>query len=178
MENSIEWRDVKGYEGLYKISNLGHVFSLDRKITTKQGRTYLRKGMAITVRLNNFGYLDTRLCKNGIKKSVFVHRIIAEAFIDNPNNYCCVNHKDLNRQNNSIENLEWVTSKMNAEHARRMRRLSAKHSKGRPVIDVCTGVAYPSIRKAAKALNVSYSSCKRMINGYGKNMIPCLKLAS
>lgn len=86
-----EWRPIIGYDG-YFVSNLGNVKSVDRIIKTRTGKHCKIKGKTITVMLNNFGYLDTRLYKNGKKKSAFLHRLIAEAFISNPFHLTQVNH--------------------------------------------------------------------------------------
>ena len=94
------WKDIKGYEGLYQISNLGNVKSLKNKI-------YLKPS------IHKKGYLHCGLSKKGEKKQCFIHRLVAETFIDNPYKLPCVNHKDCNPKNNKIENLEWCTYKDN-----------------------------------------------------------------
>lgn len=100
------WREIKGYNGMYLISNKGRVYSNHR------GGKYL-KG-----EVNNTGYYRVPLTDdNGNKKNVFIHRLVAQTFINNPNNLPYVNHKDFNRKNNNVENLEWVTRKENMEHA-------------------------------------------------------------
>ena len=93
------WKDIKGYEGLYQISNLGNVKSLktNKNLYYSKSRNYLR------VSLN----------KNGIRKGCSIHRLVAQTFIPNPNNYPCVNHKDCNGNNNKVNNLEWCTYKQN-----------------------------------------------------------------
>lgn len=103
-----EWRDVVGFEGLYQISNLGRVKSLPLIIKyqekERQSPERLRK-----VQKTCHGYLFVRLKKGGKNQHKTIHRMIAEAFIPNPNNYPCVNHIDSNRLNNTIKNLEWCT---------------------------------------------------------------------
>lgn len=98
------WKDVtlKGYE-IYKVSSKGNI--------KREGRL-LKKGT------NKYGYYKVNLCVKNIRKSVVVHRLVALAFIPNPNNYETVNHKDGNKKNNNIENLEWVTSLENLRHAK------------------------------------------------------------
>ena len=110
--NKIEiWKDIKDYEGLYQVSNLGRVKSLDRivKDTTKD-RTQTLKGREIKTTDNGNGYKLVCLTKNSIRKNKYVHRLVAETFIPNPDNLKEVNHKDLNKNNNSVCNLEWVSS--------------------------------------------------------------------
>lgn len=171
------WRDVVGFEGLYVISNLGKLKSIDRKIKTKDGWCFFRKGIDITIRKNNFGYYDTRLCKNGSKKSVFLHRIIAEAFIPNPDNLPMINHINGIKTDNRIENLEWVSASENSKHAYDVGlRKNPRHSH-RQVIDTCINKLYASIREAATANNIPYNHCKNILKGVAKNHT-CLQLAA
>lgn len=89
------WKDIKGYEGLYKVSNTGKVFSCkSNKILSTNGQ----------------GYLQVQLRKDNASKAKRIHRLVAEAFIPNPENKPQINHIDHNPQNNNVENLEWVTS--------------------------------------------------------------------
>lgn len=95
------WKDIPNYEGIYQVSNLGNV-----KNKTKNRKLHLRKD----------GYLDIPLCKNGKTKYYLVHRLVAMAFINNPNNYKEVNHKDENKQNNNVNNLEWCDRLYNIKY--------------------------------------------------------------
>ena len=123
-----EWRDVVGFEGLYQVSNLGRVKGLDRLVDTNINNVDKRisKGKLLKPQFNNKGYKRVNLCKNGTFKSVFVHRLVAEAFIPNPNNYPVVNHKDENKQNNCVENLEWCTQKYNMNWNGVMKKVGLK----------------------------------------------------
>ncbi len=87
------YKDIKGYEGEYKVSNCGNVYSCKRNIILKPSTT-------------KNGYLRVSLCQNGIKKYFSIHRLVAEAFIPNPNNLPQVNHIDENKKNNNASNLE------------------------------------------------------------------------
>lgn len=111
------WKDIKGYEGLYVVSNTGKIKSIDRYITDKNGKIKFTHGRIIKVRSQNSGYNVLRLCKNGKKPAFTVHRIVAETFIPNPENKPYTNHKDGNKQNNRVSNLEWVTPSENMRHA-------------------------------------------------------------
>lgn len=112
------WEDVKGYEGLYQISNFGRVFSLE-KSTINNGFAAIK--FAFFVKTNiRCGYLVVRLFKSGNAKTYPIHRLIAINFIPNILNKPCINHIDRNRQNNAIENLEWVTYRENASHATKL----------------------------------------------------------
>lgn len=97
------WKPILGYENLYSISNFGNVFSIQSKRNIKQTK-------------NSKGYLIVGLCKNKKRKSCLIHRLVAEAFIDNPNKLPEINHKDENPLNNTITNLEWCTHKYNMNY--------------------------------------------------------------
>ena len=108
------WKDVRGWEGLYQISNLGNVRTLHYK------KPYLRK-LSKTQR----GYLVVNFfISKGKYKNYSVHRLVAEAFIPNPNNLPQINHKDENRLNNRVDNLEWCTNKYNCNYGHHCENLS------------------------------------------------------
>lgn len=107
------WKDIKGFEGYYQISNYGNVRSLTRFDGIRE-----RKGQQIKPVLKYNGYLQVGLRKNCSRKYVSIHRLVAIHFIDNPENKTQVNHIDCNKQNNHVSNLEWVSSKENLLHAR------------------------------------------------------------
>lgn len=115
------WRPIEGYEGLYEVSNLGRVRSIDREITnvSKYGKHYTQvlKGrlLKLITISGDFPYFSVGLCKNGITKSFTVHRLVAQAFIPNPANYPVVNHIDCDCQNNQVDNLEWCTQQHNVQ---------------------------------------------------------------
>lgn len=111
------WKDIKNYEGLYKISNLGRVKSLPKYA----GRSY-RKEKILKTYLDKNGYVKVILCKNNKTRFLSIHRLLAEAFIPNPNDYPQINHKDENKQNNSLNNLEWCTCKYNINYGTRTKR--------------------------------------------------------
>lgn len=108
------WKDIIGFEGYYQVSNLGNVRSLDRF----DGVNY-RKGQIIKPTLKFNGYLQVGLRKHMKRKYVSVHRLVATHFIDNPKNKSQINHIDCNKQNNKVDNLEWVTPKENQFHAKK-----------------------------------------------------------
>lgn len=107
------WKDIEGFEGLYQISNLGRVKSL----TYSNQYTTLKKEKIIKQQVNHKGYKCVSI---GYKprKTITIHRLVAKAFICNPNNFSQVNHKDGNKQNNSLENLEWCDNDFNMNHAK------------------------------------------------------------
>ena len=114
-----EWRDVKDYEGIYQVSNMGKVRSLDRL----DARGYRRKGKIMKLTANINGYQEIKLSNNNIEKSYKVHRLVAIAFILNPNNLPEVNHKDENKHNNKTENLEFCTRTYNVNYGTRIEKM-------------------------------------------------------
>ena len=110
------WKDIKGYEGMYQVSNLGRVRSLNRIITNKN-KKYEIKGKIISNSTSKLGYKKVTLQSNGERKTFQVHRLVAQTFINNPNDKPQVNHIDGDKANNQVHNLEWVTSSENITHA-------------------------------------------------------------
>jgi len=127
-----EWKDIKGFEGLYQVSTLGRVRSLDRYVKAKSASLKLIKGCIIKTWINRCGYVQVHLCKNSHTKPHLVHRLVAEAFISNPNNYPCVNHKSEKKTENNVENLEWCTYSYNTKFGtcpeRRSKSLSGENN--------------------------------------------------
>ena len=117
-----EWRDIRDFEGMYQVSNRGRVRSLDR-IDARNRRI---KGRILAAKYGATGnYQQVCLCKDGVHHYIAIHRLVAEAFIPNPENKPTVNHIDENKQNNNIENLEWATYMENAHHGTRIQRCYA-----------------------------------------------------
>jgi len=112
------WKDVVGYEGLYEVSNTGLLRSLERTGIRSDGVKHRRKSMLIEPTVSYEGYARSMLSdKNSFQLNTSRHRIVAKAFIPNPENKPQVNHIDGNKLNNNVENLEWVTAKENIAHA-------------------------------------------------------------
>lgn len=114
----MSWKPVNGYEGLYEVSEGGEVRSCDRyiKANIRHVKSRLIKGKTLFQNLKSNGYKTVDLCKDGKVKTTLVHRIVAEAFLPNPDGLRFVNHKDSDRTNNAVSNLEWVTSSENRKH--------------------------------------------------------------
>lgn len=148
-----EWRDIVGYEGLYQVSNTGKVKSLNYR---KTGREKLLKPQT-----DKNGYLYIGIRKNGKRKFKKIHRLVAEAFLDNPNNLPEVNHKDENPSNNIVCNLEYCNHKYNTNYGTRNIRSKISQSK--------TVVAY---KNGVEVLRFS-STAEAQRNGYNSGNISC-----
>jgi hypothetical protein len=118
MNNSVEiWKDIKGYEGYYQISNLGRVKSLDRYVNAAYGKRFVKGSIRKSHVCVGLGYETLILSKERVNKEVYIHRLVAEAFVPNPHHYKLVNHKDENKTNNNFENLEWCTETYNMAYS-------------------------------------------------------------
>lgn len=119
------WKDINGYEGYYQVSSYGRVKSLDciKEIKSPHGG-YMNKrfkGRVLSPNDNGNGYLSVQLFKG---KRKYIHRLVANAFLDNPSNYKEINHKDRNTKNNDVKNLEWCTRKYNVNYDNAKIRMS------------------------------------------------------
>lgn len=174
MEKEI-WKDIKGYEGLYQVSNLGRVRSMDRYDSLK----HFRKGRILKQQLFR-GYLYVGLSKNGKVKYCRVHRLVAEAFIPNPNNYPCINHKSEIKTQNNVENLEFCDIAYNNTYNGRSKRIGLKTinhprlSKAVLQIDLDGNIIaeFPSVNEIHRQFgfsigNISYCCNGKMKSAYG-----------
>ena len=117
------WKPVKGFEGYYEVSNLGMVRSIDRVVVdTVRNCERLLKGKVLIQKDNGNGYKNVMFCKEHKLYNKYVHRLVAEAFILNKDNLPQVNHKDEDKSNNRVDNLEWCTSFYNNEYGTRKKR--------------------------------------------------------
>ncbi len=146
MEKYEIWKDCKGYEGKYQVSNRGRVWSVYKQRVMKpyMGNGYLKVDL---------------IAKNGKRKKEYVHRLVALAFIDNLNNHPIVNHIDGNKQNNLVENLEWITQQKNMQHSYYILNNTTGTSHiPRKCFCIETGVIYPSISEAKRQTGASHIS--------------------
>ena len=157
------WKDIKGYEGTYQVSSYGRVRS-------KNG---IRKPQR-----DKYGYYQIGLHKNGNRKFFKVHRLVAQAFIPNINNFPQINHKDEDKSNNKVNNLEWCTNKYNMNYGTRNEK--AGNSISKKVICVTTGEKFSSAKKAGEKYNVDQSSiaknCRNKLKTAGKHPVTGVKL--
>ena len=150
-ESKEKWRPIKEYEGRYEVSNFGRIKSVERIIVYPSGKKqpHKEKIMSIIPRKALRGrtsYYCIRLCKSGKYKGFLVHRLVAEAFIPNPENKPEINHIDGNGLNNQINNLEWATSSENKRHC--IKNLG-NHQLS-PVVCVETGERFNSLTEAGR----------------------------
>ena len=179
----VNWRDVRGYEGLYKVSENGDVVSLDRNVNCgiKHNKIVTKKGRVLKASLSK-GYRVVSLSKDNIIKSKRVHRLVAEAFLENAENLPQINHIDGNKLNNNVNNLEWCSSKHNIQHSFNI----GLHSKtgiqksvnacikknSRPVIQLTKENKFinefKSITEAGKKTNINLDAIWCCLNGITK----------
>lgn len=167
------WKDIAGYGGLYEISNYGNVKSMGRVVRDSIGRVrnikpkQLKPSITAKMHDKDTGYLEVRLTnKRGKSKNFLVHRLVAEAFIENNDNKQTVNHIDGNKLNNEVSNLEWATFGENNTHAidnhlRRDNRYVARTDSFNRIIGI-----YPSMHEADRQTGVDYRRIHRLCNSY------------
>lgn len=155
MEN---WKDIPSYEGLYQVSNLGRVKSLNYNHTGKE--------KILTLKTSKNGYLQIGLSKNGKQKFFLIHRLVAIAFIPNPDNLPQVNHKDECRYNNCVDNLEWCDSKYNCNYGTRNKKLSEINKKTIYCIELDT--EFDSITEASEKIGCDRSNISKCLKGKRK----------
>lgn len=177
------WKDIKGYEGYYQISNLGRVKSLARTyICGNYNSVMVTKDKILKASLA-LGYPQVGLLINGVRKAFKVHRLVCMHFIDNPENKLCINHINGIKSDNRLENLEWVTNSENSLHAFRTglnvaRKGDKSHFFGikgelsprvKIILNKVTGIFYYGVREAAEAHGIHYGSLKCYLNGSAPN---------
>lgn len=157
------WKAVEGFGGIYEVSNLGRVRSLTRIIKHSNGKLYTYNGIVLSKRLDNKGYSCVLLCHEGKYKCCKVHRLVANAFIPNPNNLPYVNHKDEVKDNNHVNNLEWCDAKHNSNYGTVQERRSKTLTNGVKSIPVIatlpdgTEEYYPSMADFSRVHNKPFS---------------------
>lgn len=156
------WRDVVGWEDCYEVSNLGRIRSKEFYKNGKNGSTYLMKSKIKQAYLDDDGYQRVSLYKGYESKLAGVHRVVAEAFVPNPDNLPQVNHKNGIKDDNRAANLEWVTNTDNIRHSIRQ-GLRDPHKFASKVICKETGHVYESVSELSRQISDSYFSYNRIL---------------
>lgn len=156
------WKDIQGYEGYYQVSNEGRVKSLERDVEWR-GTIRHQSERILKESTHNRGYKRVVLY-NGSPNIEFVHRLVAEAFIPNPNNYPIINHKDENPSNNRVENLEWCTPQYNNTYNDRHLKCAAKIAKSHTRLKLSeeTKKKLSEAHKGQIPWNKGLPSCRRI----------------
>lgn len=149
------FKDIKDYEGLYQVSNVGNVKSL--------GNDKTKKEKILKPAKDKKGYLYVCLCNQEIRKIYKIHRLVGMVFLPNPQNLPEINHRDEDKTNNRVENLEWCDVKYNRNYGTRTERSALSQSK--QVLCVETNKIYISANEAARQLGFSQSNISRCCNG-------------
>ena len=166
MNSAKIWKDIEGYEGLYQVSNMGRVRSLDR--INALGRRL--KGRVLADKHNNRGYHTIALWRDGDIEYKFIHRLVAKAFLDNPDNLPEVNHKDENKENNAVSNLEWCTRKYNNNYGTRLGRVAKTLE--RPIYAITSSghrYYFGSVNEAARVLGLKRQGITNCLHGRRKH---------
>lgn len=158
-----QWKDIKGYEGRYQISSLGRVKSLPKKKGNGEG--YMTDTKIMKPSVNHYGYCIVNLCEKCTCTFKQVHRLVAEAFIPNPNNKAQVNHINGNKSDNRVENLEWCTNGENQVHRHKVLK---QKSYGKPIVCVENSREYTSAFVAGKQENIDASTITACCRGRRK----------
>lgn len=161
------WKDIKGYEGLYQVSNFGEVKSLDRIVKNGNCNMFI-KGRKLKQATSTTGYSIAAIQKNGKQQMKKVHRLVLSAFISNPLNKKCVNHINGIKKDNILHNLEWVTYKENTKHA----ILTGLTNDKKPISQIKDGLiiaTFNSLSEASKKTNIQMSNISYCCSGARKN---------
>lgn len=164
------WKDIPNYEGLYQVSNFGRIKSLIKWNISK--KKFEKNQLIRKTRINFKGYETIKLSKNGFDKNFQIHRLVAQAFIPNPNNLPQINHKDENKLNNNVNNLEWCTNKYNSNYGTRNTKISNTMSKKIIIFDKINNksMTFNSIKEASIILKLNQNSIRCVASGHRNSL--------
>ena len=177
------WKDVVGFEGSYKVSNLGRVKSLDRTVTVHRGKYVYQcqiQGRVLKPTVQNHGYLGVWLYgKGGVSnrngRIYGIHRIVADAFCEKSDEDCEVNHINENKADNRACNLEWCTHKENSSYGTRGKRIGKANTNGKKskaVVQLTLNgdfvAEYPSLAEIRRQTGFNHKNICRLLKGYGE----------
>lgn len=175
-----EWRDIAGYEGFYQVSNMGRVKSLDRTFLRSDGTMATYKGKILMP--VGRPYLHVSLSKNNIHTMARIHRLVAEAFIPNPNRLKCIDHIDCDKTNNQVDNLRWCSHLQNIRYAKENgllagnfhyellsdeKKLAMKAPRMVPIVRD-DGMEYDCVEDAARDMGVTHGAISHALRGLTK----------
>lgn len=170
-DNLIEqWKDIPDYEGIYQISNLGRVKSLARTIIYSNKTQHHQQEHILVPKLQGHNYYYIFLCKNNHAKKFYIHRLVAEAFVNNPSPdiLLYVNHKDEVKTNNVWTNLEWVTHKTNCNTNNRTKSISLARAGVYQQMVVCENRVFSSITECARFYHVNQNTMNCWLCGHSQ----------
>ena len=159
------WKDIKGYEGCYQVSSSGRIKSIERIVRGPSGNKKIKSRILKEFK-NQFGYYMVSLFKNGKHKNFQVHRLVAHSFILNPLNLPQVNHIDGNKENNCVDNLEWITNRDNVIHAYKNNLRETIKIDKETLINLYVNEKYP-VYKLAEIFGYSKGTIKKNLLDYG-----------
>jgi len=155
------WKDIPGFEGYYQISSFGRVLALSRKVyMNRDNRTYMSKTIYRKLNGDGDGYPQVKLCKDGVMTMKKVHRLVAEAFIPNPNNLPEINHKDEDKTNNRADNLEWCDRDYNIHYGTWVERSRNRRPVAQYSLDGVFIKQYNSIREASRETGIRHENIR------------------
>lgn len=168
------WRSVPGYEGIYEVSDNGNVRSLDRMIYRATGKPFFKKGKILRAGVDTNGYYYVNLYRDGVPRHESVHRLVATAFVDNPQKYPVVNHINEDKKDNRPCNLEWCTEKYNTNYGKGIsrkvysRKVYSRIKNRKPFLCVENGKMYINQNECARELGINQGSIGKVLQGKRK----------
>ena len=176
------WKDIKNYEGLYQVSNLGRVKSVERKVERKRNdkifylsipEKILKENYTKSTKRHPIKRATVELWKGNTRKRYFIHRLVAENFIENPLNKPQVNHIDGNPLNNKVSNLEWNTGSENNKHAWDNNLRIVRNNKPIKAVKDDEILLFNSVADASRHFNITPGAIRGALKGYGRSKGAC-----
>ena len=170
----IIWNYIPGYTGIYAVSSDGQIKSMTRLVPVRTGNEKIVNGRILVHKTNADGYKFVTLSKNGHTRTMYVHRAVALAFLANPGGLPEVNHKDGNKSNNAVDNLEWVTHQQNVQHCYDCgfcKNTGGNHHMAIGVTDNQLQMTFGTIKEWCVAREINYSTGRNILSGSSQSKI-------
>lgn len=170
--SSQNWKPIDGYLGFYEVSDHGMVRSINRAASLPNGKTKKISGRTLSPKRHSQGYQFVCLSKDGKVKNRYIHRLVAIAFIPNPSGLSEVNHLSGNKQDNNVDNLQWVTHRDNVQHAYDnglCSTVGSSHHFAAGVVDNLLGKRFDTIKDWCAARAIPYSTGRNILNGNNRS---------